>query len=298
MFKPNRKIKIALAIVIALILVAVPLCYYSVYISYNKLEVNTYDISDENIDSDVKFVVIGDLHDNIFKENNDPLIEAVKAQAPDFIIADGDMLNGDSDNSDIAMSVIKRLVEIAPVYYALGNHEIEYMQSKGEVLLEEIEAAGAKLLEMDYEDITVNGTKIRIGGMYGYAFDTYSGECVRNKMGEGIYDFLREFENTDRYKIMMSHRPDSFVFGQASRQWYVDLVVSSHNHGGQVVIPFLGGLYGGDQGYFPKYIHGLYQKDQMKILITSGLGSHTQKLPRFNNVPEVMVVNLHPQSKN
>ena len=30
----------------------------------------------------------------------------------------------------------------------------------------------------------------------------------------------------------------------------------------------------------------------MKILISSGLGSNKQKLPRFNNVPEVMVVNL------
>ncbi len=30
----------------------------------------------------------------------------------------------------------------------------------------------------------------------------------------------------------------------------------------------------------------------MQLLITSGLGSNTQKLPRFNNVPEIMVVNL------
>ena len=85
---------------------------------------------------------------------------------------------------------------------------------------------------------------------------------------------------------------DSFIFGEASKAWDIDLVVSSHDHGGQVVIPFLGGFYGGDQGYFPEYIHGLYNKDKMKILISSGLGSNKQKLPRFNNVPEVMVVNL------
>ena len=70
------------------------------------------------------------------------------------------------------------------------------------------------------------------------------------------------------------------------------MVVSSHDHGGQVVFPFLGGFYGCDQGYFPEYIHGLYNKDKMKILISSGLGSNKQKLPRFNNVPEVMLVNL------
>ena len=70
------------------------------------------------------------------------------------------------------------------------------------------------------------------------------------------------------------------------------MVVSSHDHGGQVVIPFLGGFYGGDQGYLTEYIHGLYNKDKKKILISSCLGSHKKKLPRFNNVPEVMVVNL------
>ena len=154
-----------------------------------------------------------------------------------------------------------------------------------------IKSTGAALLEMEYKDIKVNGVDIRIGGMYGYAFDP-NGTTKRDDMGDGIYDFLTEFEDTSSYKIMMSHRPDSFVFGEASKAWDIDLVVSSHDHGGQVIVPFLGGLYGGDQGYFPEYIHGLYKKDNMQLLITSGLGSNTQKLPRFNNVPEIMVVNL------
>ena len=66
----------------------------------------------------VKFVVVGDLHDNTFNDNDRELVKTNKAQNPDFIIADGDILNDDSKNSDIAMSFIKRLVKIAPVYYA------------------------------------------------------------------------------------------------------------------------------------------------------------------------------------
>ena len=295
----KKKILIGLAIICLIIAIAIPVCYYEVKISYNNLKVNTYDITDNKIKADqgdskesVKFVVVGDLHDNTFGDNDDNLVATIKSQNPNFIIADGDILNDDSENSDIAMSFIKRLVDIAPVYYALGNHEFEYMQNKkSESLLDEIKATGATLLEMDYKDIVVNGVDIRIGGMYGYAFDP-NGLTKKKDMGEGIYDFLKDFEDTSSYKIMMSHRPDSFVFGEASKVWDIDLVVSAHDHGGQVVVPFLGGFYGGDQGYFPDYIHGLYDKDKIKLLITSGLGSNDQKLPRFNNVPEVMVVNL------
>lgn len=290
--KPKKKLKIALAIICALIIIAIPVCYYLVYISYNHLTVNSYDINSNKVNSQVKFVVVGDLHDNTFKDDNKELLRQIKTQNPDFIIADGDILNDDSPNSDIAMSFIKRLVKIAPVYYALGNHEFEYMENQhSEELLDEIKSTGATLLEMKYKDISVNGVDIRIGGMYGYAFDP-NGTTKREDMGDGIYDFLKDFEDTSSYKIMMSHRPDSFVFGEASKAWDIDLVVSSHDHGGQVVLPFLGGFYGGDQGYFPEYIHGLYKKDNMQLLITSGLGSNKQKLPRFNNVPEIMVVNL------
>ena len=84
----------------------------------------------EKVNSQVKFVVVGDLHDNTFKDDNKELLRQIKTQNPDFIIADGDILNDDSPNSDIAMSFIKRLVKIAPVYYALGNHEFEYMENQ------------------------------------------------------------------------------------------------------------------------------------------------------------------------
>ena len=164
------------------------------FTSYNHLTVNSYDINSDKINSSVKFVVIGDLHDNTFKDDDRELLKQIKEQNPDFIIADGDILNDDSENSDIAMSFIKRLVKIAPVYYALGNHELEYMENQhSEKLLDEIKSTGATLLEMEYKDIKVNGVDIRIGGMYGYAFDP-NGTTKRDDMGDGIYDFLTEFE--------------------------------------------------------------------------------------------------------
>lgn len=114
-----------------------------------------------------------------------------------------------------------------------------------------------------------------------------------NRYPVTVRNFLEEFQNTDRYKIMLCHRPDSFVFGDASDYWKIDLVISGHDHGGQVVIPFKGGLYGGDQGWFPPYVHGLYRTGRIRLFVTSGLSSEKQKLPRWNNRPEIAVLNVH-----
>ena len=161
-------------------------------------------------------------------------------------------------------------------------------------MIKELEDVGVTVLDKAYEDIEINGNTIRIGGMYAYAFGLNDFNSVdKDTMEEGVYDFLCDFQDTDNYKIMMAHRPDSFIFGNASEVWDIDLVVSGHTHGGQVVLPFLGGLYVGDQGFFPEYDKGLFDLNKIKILITSGLGAGKQKLPRFNNVPEIVNLKLH-----
>ena len=187
--------------------------------------------------------------------------------------------------------LIRQVKETAPVYYALGNHEEAYIADGHPELEDELAEAGAVVLDKNYTDIEVNGVQIRLGGMYDYAFGL-NGNNDALAAPDDTLSFLREFQNTDRLKIMLAHRPDSFIFGDASQVWDVDLVISGHNHGGQVILPFLGGLYGGDQGWFPEYVHGMYEKGNFQMFVTSGLGSNRQKLPRFNNPPEVAVLTI------
>lgn len=281
-------------ILLTIFIIGIVFCAYEIYISYKDLKVNNYSIKTNIISSNVniKLVVIGDLHDNEFGDNNQILINKIKNQNPDLILIAGDVLNNNSSNSNIVISLVEKLVKVAPVYYALGNHELDYIHNKELHLVDKIEKAGATVLENKYKDIIIKGEKLRIGGMYSYTFGA-GNNVDKSTMDSKVYNFLEDFQNTSNYKIMMSHRPDSFIFGNVSKVWDIDLVVSAHDHGGQVVIPFLGGLYGGDQGYFPKYIHGIYDKDKIKIAITSGLGSNPKKLPRFNNVPEIMVININ-----
>ena len=262
------------------------ICYYGVYISYNNLTENNYIIESKKIDKDINLIIISDLHDNELGENNINLVEKIKSKSPDMVLVVGDMVNDNSYNSNIVVDFLKQISLTIPVYYSLGNTEEDYIKANTSNLIEELKDINVTVLNNEYKDVKINNTTIRVGGMYDYAFE------VEDKK---VYNFLCDFQDTENYKIMMAHRPDSFIFGDASEVWDIDLVVSGHTHGGQVRLPFMGGLYVGDQGYFPMYDKGLFDLNKIKILISSGLGSGKQKIPRFNNVPEV--VNLKITNK-
>lgn len=265
--------------------------------SYRDPVVRTWTVPVQHLSAPVRAVVMADLHNRDFGEDNRVLEELTADAEPDLILLDGDIVNADAADAGVAVSLVLALKDIAPVYYAWGNHELDYLSAGTSPLREELEAAGAAVLDREWTDLTVNGAALRLGGLYDYAFamDDFN-TCDPERMDPEIYDFLTAFQDTDRCRIMLSHRPDSFIFGEAAATWDVDLVISGHDHGGQVVLPLLGGVFGGDQGLFPAYVHGICEKDGLTLAITSGLGSQREALPRFRNPPEIMVLDLIPET--
>lgn len=114
-------------LVISLILVAI--CAVDIWISYNVLTVSNFTVTSDKITSPFRIVLISDLHNHQFGSYNEKLIEKIREQSPDIIIVDGDMINADSDNDDVAVELIYFLREIAPVYYSYGNHEYGYIEA-------------------------------------------------------------------------------------------------------------------------------------------------------------------------
>lgn len=270
---------------------------WGIFSSYHILSVTEYEFCSDKVSGDLNIVLISDLHNRSFGRSNVVLVNKIRKLQPNLILMVGDFLNADSPDEHVLLDFIPQLTDIAPVYYSLGNQEEGYIKTHGEdccTLIADLESAGAILLDKEYVRTEVNGTPLAIGGIYEYAFGyDGSGHMDKSKMPEDTLAFLESFQAEPAFKIMMAHRPDSFLFGDAQDTWDIDLVVSGHLHGGHVIIPFVGGLYGGDFGWFPEYDYGEYHFSAVKnMIITRGLGSGRQKLPRFNNMPEIVLIRL------
>ena len=242
-----KKIVKILFIIIAILFLA---CLTSIWLSYNWLTVSNFTVTSNKISEPFRIVLISDLHDHQFGKNNEKLAEKIREQSPDLIIIDGDMINADSENADTAVEVVRALKEIAPVYYSYGNHEYAYMEAGHTDLQAELEEAGAVVLNYQNMDIEIKGNPIRLGGLYEFGFETGMQSEEENQRA---LSYLEKYVDTDRYLIMCAHRPDSFDPWDTADDWGIDLVLSGHLHGGQVIIPGIGGLYSQLEGFFPQY---------------------------------------------
>lgn len=281
--------------ILLLLAVLTGVCAWEIYRSYHGLEEQEYTIRSDKVDAPVTLAVISDLHDHEFGQNNEELVEKIRNIDPDVILMDGDMLNDISEDDHVVITLLEQLTGDYPVYYSLGNHEENYMaRQKSKRLWKDIQNTGAVLLDQTYKRVSINGNPICIGGMYDYAFEVDgAGHMSKKDMDPKTLTFLETFQKEEEYKIMMAHRPDSFIFGEAWRTWNIDLVISGHDHGGQVILPGVGGIYGGDQGWLPKYDYGEFHFDTVKnMIITRGLSSDKKVLPRFHNPPEIVTIHL------
>ena len=280
MVKKRKRIGIGLAV--ALILLGIRTLWAN-----TALEVTEYEIVSQQLPecfSGFRIAQISDLHNEEFGEDNGELIELITLAEPDVIVITGDLIDSRDTDVDIALEFAREALKIAPVYYVTGNHEArvpEYENLKRGLI-----DAGVTLLDNGKTRIIRDGSHITLMGIDDPSFrEDYLFGDAGAVAGEVIGGLQEE---TDGYTVLLSHRPELFDLYVASG---VDLVFSGHAHGGQFRLPFLGGLVAPNQGFFPVYDAGRFDRESTVMLVSRGLGNSIVPV-RFNNRPELVVAEL------
>lgn len=249
------------------------------------LKLSTYALCSEKLTAPVRIVQLSDLHSTDHEED---LIDMVQAQNPNLIFFTGDLVNLWDEDISVTLDTLRALCAIAPVYVSMGNHECYHDYHSEASLIAAYEATGAQVLDESYVDIEVNGQALRIGGIFGYCLPNTAFEARANDSR-----FLYEFQDTDRPTLLLCHMPVCWIINGSLEYWAVDFVFSGHAHGGQVVLPLVGGLYAPDQGWLPGECSGHFEDDGKHLIVSTGLGG-TTPVPRFYNRPEVVLIELNP----
>lgn len=88
--------------------------------------------------------------------------------------------------------------------------------------------------------------------------------------------------------ILLAHEPQ-FIEEYAAANY--DFIFSGHAHGGQIRLPFLGGLFSPGQGVLPKLTSGVHCAGDGSMIISRGLGNSSFPLRIFNR-PEIVLAEI------
>ena len=271
-------------------------CVFSLYQNYH-LVVTEYDYKSSKVSAELSgytIVQISDLHNQIFGIGQKSLLKKIREQSPEMIVVTGDVVDLTHTFFKPAEDFFEGAVQIAPVYYVTGNHEswIAQSKSKGEryrEFISNIERMGVHYI--DDQCVSMDGfTLIGVSDMNLPEKvphrDSPSGVVEKVPHGDspsGVID-----NPSGELNILLAHEP-KLIDGY--RETGMDLVFTGHVHGGQVIIPGVGGLFDPDIRFFPDPYEGMLEYGDITMILSRGLGNSVLPI-RINNYPEIVVVEL------
>lgn len=241
------------------------------------IEIDNLPLSFQNF----KIAHISDMHNKVW---GDRLIQRLRDSNPDIIVITGDLVDRKRSIDQMAFYV-GSLSENTPVYYVSGNHE--FWCNGYDKLIRKLKDKGINVIDDDIRIIKRNNDEIRLMGLMDpdseriYLSREKSREYFNNKLSNMVGDF-------SGVDILLTHRPD---YLKIYSDYDIDLVLSGHTHGGQIILPFIGTIYAPNQGFFPKYSFGYYKYKNTQMYISKGMAS-TGPTFRINCPMELAIINL------
>lgn len=281
----------------ALVAVAILAIFFIIVmiIDGNRFHVVRYHLTSDKVKKEHNYVVLSDLHNKSYGENNEKLLRAIHDLKPEAILIAGDMLTSKPEKSyEVAFHLLKELAGKYPVYYGMGNHETrlflypEVYGDMGKNYEKDLNALQIQLMRNESREEKDN---ICITGLD--MSRVYYKRFKKSPMDSSYLPQTLGKAKDEKYEILLAHNPDYF---EEYAAWGADLVLSGHVHGGMMRLPFLGGVVSPAFKLFPKYDGGLFKNGKSTMILSRGLGMHTIPI-RIFNPGELILVKLSPKNE-
>jgi predicted MPP superfamily phosphohydrolase len=172
-----------------------------------------------------KLVQMSDFHYDGLRLSDKMLARAIAISnqtEPDLILLTGDYITTNTATLDQLAKHLKNLQSRHGIYAVLGNHDLYYKNSQAEVTAT-LTNIGIHVL---WNQISYPlGKELPIVGLADFYSQEFNPTPVMNQL------------DPDTPCIVLSHNPDT---AEILQKWRVDLQLSGHTHGGQIVIPGFG----------------------------------------------------------
>lgn len=282
-------------IILIIVAVFIVYCLIEMIRELRDFRVTKYRICSQKLNGikrEKKIIFLSDLHNRMYGEENERLLESIRNQHPDLILIGGDMLvRKDGNSYDKTVHFLAKLPGICPVYCANGNHEqkLKELPDKYEQSYEEykkaLTASGIHMLENASETVKLEEVPVKLSGLE-IPLGAYARFGKKELSLKEITD--RIGEHGDDYQILLAHHPG---YMKEYLAYGADLILGGHYHGCVVQLPGIGGVISPNFTLFPKYSGGIYREGEQTAVVSRGLGTHSVPL-RLWNWPELIVLEL------
>lgn len=218
-----------------------------------------YSLNTEKAVEPIRIVQIADAHigTTFDAEGFSEAIDKINEYYPDMVVITGDLVDNSTPKEEFIKSceALQKLNTRYGVYYCFGNHDKGYnsdMRMNGGTaqILEELGKNGVKVLQ---DEAALIEDSFYVIGRKDYTVSS------RASIGELVSNL-----DTSKYMIVLDHQPRDF---DAEASAGVDLVLSGHTHGGQLIPigPFVGLLGSND------LVKGHEKRENTDFIVTSGI---------------------------
>ena len=282
--------KIILAVVIILIAVFLITLGGNMIVNRN-FTVSFQQIACDKVSDNIRIIELSDLHNSEYGKNNSKLIAKIKSLHPDIIVYAGDMMNEQDNDYSVMFDLSDKLSKIAPIYACYGNNELDQQLFFDKTFRDQLKKHNVTLLSNEAKEVEVKNSVIQFVAIS----DNVEQYDVKTNNAK---KFIENLEPTDNCRICLTHYPE--LFNEKLLNKDIDIAFTGHAHGGQIRLPYVGGLYAPGQGFLPKFSSGVVEaEDGTKVVVSRGLGNSSEAtgikglvIPRINNRPELVVVDV------